>query len=102
MSRWENFTEEEKIEAGEAAYRLVNSADWTQSLGPWLEGRIELLRSKIDTMPIDNEEERKNLHLTRQELAVWKRLLTKPQELIANAEGLADKRQGTQGEVTSG
>ena len=102
MKRWEDFTEDEVIEAGEAAHRLVSSAEWTQSLGPWLEGRIRLLRSKVDTMPIDTEEERKNLHLTRQELAVWKRLLTKPKELIINAEGLLDKREGTQGEVASG
>ena len=102
MSRWENFTEEDRIAAGDAAYRIVNCADWKQSLGPWIENRVEALQNRIATRSINTEEERRMFHEDRQELLVWKTLLKKPRELIRNAEGLFKEREGTQGEVASG
>ena len=102
MSRWENFTEEDRIAAGEATHRIVNGADWKQSLGPWIEGRIDMLQNRIATRPISTEEERRMFHEDRQELIVWKTLLKKPAELIQNTEGLLRDREGTQGEETSG
>ena len=102
MRRWEDYTEDDRIAAGEAAHRIVSGPDWKQSLGPWIESRVQSLQDRIAMRPIGTEEERRMFHEDRQELVVWKALLRKPKELITNTEGLLRDREGTQGEVENG